>query len=170
MKTQLSAACLAALLLPSLAAADDYYLRAGAGILEPSDREFDKNQTWALGVGWRFNKVFSLEGGYNDLGRYSTPGIGGIINADVRSLEIGMAAKLAFGESRLFGQARAGAHHWENKLHSFAVSSRETGTDAYYGLGLGYDITDTVSVTVGYERYGWSDSDLDRAMVSFEIR
>lgn len=164
------AATIAIAILPSVALADDYYLRASAGVVEPSDTDFDSHQIWTIGGGWRFNRFLSVEGSFNELGEYSTPGIGGIVDASVNSLELGLAAKFPFGNSRLFGQARAGAHRWETKLESFEVYHRDTGTDAYYGLGLGYDLTDAFSVVVSYERYGWDDSDLDRLMVGFELR
>lgn len=92
MRKHLLAACLAVAALPSVAAADDYYLRAAAGTVEPSSSDFESSQTWTLGAGWRFNRFLSVEGGYNDLGQYSAPGIGGPVNVDATSLELGMAA------------------------------------------------------------------------------
>lgn len=170
MRNMILAACPAVAVLPSVAAADDYYVRAGAGTVEPSRSDFDSSQTWTLGAGWRFNRFLSVEGGYNDLGQYSAPGIGGPVNADATSLELGVAAKVPFGKSGLFGQARVGAHHWETQLDSFEISSRLSGTDAYYGLGIGYDFKAPFSVIVSYERYGWDNADLDRVMVGFEVR
>lgn len=170
MRKRILAACLAAAVLPSVAAADDYYLRASAGSIEPSSSDFDSSQAWTLGAGWRFNRFLSVEGGYNDLGQYSAPGIGGPVNVDVTSLELGVAAKIPFGKSGLFGQGRAGAHRWESQLESFAVSDKLSGTDAYYGLAIGYDFEAPFSVIVSYERYGWDNADLDRLMVGIEIR
>lgn len=164
------ATCLTVLVVPSLASADDYYLRGSAGTVKPSSSDFNSSQTWNLGVGWRFNRMLSVEGGYNELGRYSAPGIGGPISADVTSLELGVAAKFPFGKSGLFGQARAGAHRWESRLESFEVSNQFSGTDAYYGAGVGYDFEAPFGLTVSYERYGFGSSDLDRLMVGFEIR
>ena len=170
-------ACLAALALPGLAQADDYYLRAALGRVEPRDGlDFNADsQASAIGVGWRFSRHFSLEAGANDLGDYAgtAPAVGGPLDARAGSLELGLAAKLPFGRSDWFGQARAGAHRWEAKLQNFETSSVERGTDAYYGLGLGYDVTELFSVVLSYERYLIDRDDLgdmDRVMIGFELR
>lgn len=176
MHKTLLAACLAALALPGLAHADEHYLRVGAGINELDSPDFDDDSnTWTIGVGWRFSKYFSAETGYNDLGDYvgSAPAVGGPMDLRPTSLELGLAAKIPFGDSGLFGQARAGAHRWENKFHNFETTAKDTGVDPYYGLGLGYDFTDLFGVVLSYERYAMDHDqvgDFDRMMLSFELR
>lgn len=166
------AACLVAAAIPSLAWADDHYLRAGAGTTAPKTDDVDNSQAWTLGLGWRFSKYFSVEGGYNDLGDYegTGPAIGGPLNSDITSLEVGMAAKIPFGRSPLFGQARVGVHNWEATVSNFETSSKLDGTDAYYGVGIGYDFSPQFGVVLSYERYATGVHDLDRVMLGFEMR
>lgn len=176
MQKTLMAACLAALAVPGFAMADDHYLRGGFAQVEPDSTLFDDDsQGFTLGVGWRFTDHFAVEAGYNDFGDYEgiAPGIGGPMDLATNSLELGLAAKLPFGDSNFFGQARVGAHRWENKFHNFENEAKDTGTDAYYGVGLGYQIAETFDVVLNYERYAISDDsvgDIDRVMLSFELR
>lgn len=176
MHKTLIAIALASLTLPGLARADDHYLRGGIGQAEPDSANIDdSSNAWTLGVGWRFTRHFSVEAGYSDLGDYasSAPAVGGPMNLRITSLELGMAAKLPFGDSKFHGQARAGVHRWENKFNNFEASAKETGADPYYGLGLGYDFNEYFSVSINYERYALDNDavgDADRLMLAFEMR
>jgi len=81
------------------------------------DLDADRATSWSLGVGWRFVDWLSVEAAYNDLGTYfrAEPAVGGPLDQETTSLELGLAAKLAFGDGGFFGTARAGMHRWESK-------------------------------------------------------
>lgn len=167
-----SLAAAALLLAATPALADDYYLRTGIGRVDAKDLEADQATSWSLGVGWRFVDWLSVEAAYNDLGTYfgTEPAVGGPLNEELTSLELGLAGKLAFGDSGFFAQARAGMHRWESKRSNVEALITETGNDPFYGIGIGYDFGKYYGVSLGVERYQASDEDHDRVMLTFELR
>lgn len=154
------------------ALADDHYLRTGLGRVDAGSRQADDANGWMLGVGWRFVDFLAVEAAVNDFGTYfgTEPAVGGPLDEELTSLELGLAAKLAFGRSGVFGTARAGLHRWESKRSNLEARVTETGTDPYYGLGLGYDVNDYWGVTLSVDRFVLGDEDLDRVIVSLELR
>lgn len=158
--------------LPTLAQADDVYLRGGAGQVDASGLQADQDLAWTLGVGWRFTDYFSAELGYNELGSYigTTPGAGGPLDPEISSFELGLAGKFPFGDSGLFAQARLGAHRWDITRSNVTTSSSETGVDPYFGLGLGFDLTELFSISLEAGRYRTDGHDLDVVMLAFELR
>lgn len=164
----------AALLLAASPAAfaDDYYLRTAAGRVDAGGLEADDAKSWNFGFGWRFVDFLSVEASYNDLGTYfgSEPAAGGPMDAEFSSVELGLAGKFALGDGGFFALARAGAHRWEAKRSNVTISATESGTDPYYGVGIGYDFSDYHGIALSAERHQAGDLDLDRIMLTFELR
>lgn len=107
-------------------------------------------------VGWRFNPNFRVEVGYSDLGSYQTTCGGDFCPAIVfpklslDTLEAGVVGRMPVGHSGFFGQGRLGVHRLDNDF--------ETSTNAYFGLGAGYQVNSTLDVTLQIDRY---QADLD---------
>ncbi len=167
-----SLAAAALLLAATPALADDYYLRTGVGRVDAKDLDADRATSWSLGVGWRFVDWLSVEAAYNDLGTYfrAEPAVGGPLDQETTSLELGLAAKLAFGDGGFFGTARAGMHRWESKRSNVETLFTLTGNDPFYGIGIGYDFGEYYGVSLGVDRYQVGDEDHDRVMLTFELR
>ncbi|MGQ0798618.1 MAG: outer membrane beta-barrel protein [Pseudomarimonas sp.] len=165
-----------ALLFGSLAAsAQDrpFYLHGtiGEGTIEDSRFVDDDNDT-ALGLrfGWRFLPWLAVEAGYGQLGDYQ-PNCGGEIcpavvfpELEYESIELGLNARVPFGETPMFGVARVG-------VHEFDVGFGGSETEPYYGIGFGYAFNDRFSVSLDWDRYetGVSRFNVDRLGLGLEV-
>ena len=156
----------------ALAADSSFYLRGNVSQADYGDfgGYIDDEKDTALGInfGWRFLPWLAVEAGYNDFGAYQT-GCGGPVcpavvfpKLNVDSVELGLAARVPFGEGGWFGQARLGMHRWD-------VGYGGSENDPYYGVGVGYAFTDRFSLGLNYDRYRTNDFDLDRVGLGFEI-
>lgn len=140
---------------------DDY----GATSVYSSKDETDTN--WKLFAGYKFNKNFSIEGGYADLGNFSAKAGGVIgtpatISAKVESYAIfvDVVGTLPLNESfSIFGKAGAAYTHTKAKVSGswagFVDSSSDSDNEVVPKLGLGaeYNLTRTVAFRAEYERY-----------------
>src|SRR5690606_16045466 len=131
--------------------------------------------TYSIGTGWRFAKHYSVDLNYDDLGSWDhvASGLGGPLDARLRTISLGLGGTLDFGRSGFFGQSRVGVHRWQAKLENFETSFKEKGTDAFYSVGVGYDFSDTAGLILSYERFiagGDNVGDVDRLMLGFELR
>lgn len=165
-----------ALMFCSLAAtAQDrpFYLHGTLGQGTINDSRFvDDDNDSALGIrfGWRFLPWLAVEAGYGQLGDFQTNCGGEVCPAVVfpefkyESIELGLNARVPFGESKVFGIARAG-------LHEFDVGFGGSETEPYYGVGVGYAFNDRFSVSLDWDRYETSVSrfDVDRLGLGLEV-
>lgn len=139
----------------------------------------DRNTGWKAFVGYRFNRFFSLEGGYFELGKFDFASIatlpagslGG--NVEIKGLNFDAVFTLPLTEKfSLF--ARAGANYADTRdslsgTGSFVVTDpnpKKMDLNYKYGAGLQYDFTNSFGVRGEYERYrinepiqGWGDID-----------
>lgn len=130
----------------------------------------DRDQGFKLFGGYRFNKHFSLEGGYFDLGEmgYTTATQpAGTLSGNVRlkGLNLDAVGTLPISDKfSVFG--RIGAAYTRSSAH-FAGSGavavlnpnpRERGTDVKVGLGVQYAFTDDLSLRAEVERYRVKDA------------
>lgn len=182
MRNTILAIAFASLLVPGVAGAaeqhadDLLYLRVGAGVAEvDSPLDTGTETAYSLGTGWRFARHYSVDLNYDSLGSWgrSVTGIGGPLDAKSRTYSLGLGATVDLGTSGFFGQARLGVHRWQTKYRNFETSSKDTGTDPFYSVGVGYDIGRKFGVMLSYERFVVDAShlgDVDRLMLGFEVR
>jgi OmpA-OmpF porin, OOP family len=181
MRNRILATALASLFVPGLAAAaeqyadDLMYLRAGAGASKVDSPDTGTETAYSLGGGWRFARHYSIDLNYDHLGSWGTtvPGVGGGFDAKSRTLSFGLGGTIDFGQSGFFGQARVGVHRWQNRFDNVEASFKETGTDPFYSLGVGYDIGKRLGIILSYERFVVDSAelgDVDRLMLGFEVR
>ena len=138
----------------------------------------DAGTAWKIVGGFNVNEYFAVEGGFVDLGdvttRYSTTipptEITNILNDTLAVHPLQgdgwvTSAVLRWPVQDNFAlTARAGWFFWESNVDvrvvtggSGSVSDRESGSDAMYGIGLEWQLSDRWSVTADYERYQLND-------------
>ncbi|MGQ0798620.1 MAG: porin family protein [Pseudomarimonas sp.] len=171
---------LSALLLCATAAhAQDtsFYLHGslGQGTIETEQfvaYDDDKDTTLAVAFGWRLRPWLAVEFGYNDFGNYQSrcpaavcPPLLVFRDLDYTSFELGLNFRVPFGDSGVFGQARAGVHNWD-------VGFGGSNTDPRYGLGVGYVINDRFDVSLDFDQYQTDNAirDLDRVSVGVDFK
>jgi len=120
---------------------------------------FDEDDTGGkLFAGYRFNNYIALEGGYYDFGE-----IGSHNNqVDINGFSLAAIGSLPVS-SNLSLFAKVGAHNWDADARgSVADHFSETGdTDAFYGLGVDYVVSENWQVRGEVERYEVEDFDID---------
>ena len=132
-----------------------FYARASVSRSDLSNSRFydgESDTSAGISLGWRFLPWLAVEAGYSDLGdfRFSCPAGFGCIAVvqppfEVDGVELGLAARVPFGESGLFGQARAGVIRWD--------SGADSEIDPYYGVGVGYAFNERFSLSLNFDRY-----------------
>ena len=161
---------LAALLLSGLCisrvdAAGGLYLGAGLGqatIKESAGgATFDASDAaYKAFVGYRFNIIpiidLAVEGGYIDFGKPSQD-IGGQ-NVQIKLHGPNAAGLLIFplGPIDLYG--KAGMLSWSADSSGAGTTSSTTGTDPFYGVGVGFYIW-KIGIRAEYEKYNIKDTD-----------
>jgi len=160
----------------STAADTGFYLRgtvghAGIDGSHLGDVADDSDSAYGIDFGWRFLPWLAVEAGYNKLGDFDLncdPPTGqGCVAVvvpplDVDSVEVGLAARVPFGDSGFFGQARAGMHRWD-------IGFGGKDEDPYYGVGLGYGFNERFSLSLNFDRYEAAALDVDRMGLGFEV-
>jgi OmpA-OmpF porin, OOP family len=149
----------------------DFYARASIGNASLTNSVYnDSNSDFGLGgaVGWRFIPWLAVEAGYSQLGEYAfdcgpspcptvrPPAL------ELDTVELGLAARLPFGDSGWFGQLRSGLHHWDG---GFGRSD----TDPYYGIGFGYQFNDRFNMSLNYDHYKAGDVNVNRVGLGLEV-
>lgn len=164
-KTALAAAGLATL-LPTMAYADGKGLMLEGGAywglvnekVDDSVKIDDSSFAYNLGVGWRFNKWISVDGGYWDLGEYKTksdiPLLDGA-KADSDAWTLGVMGSIPIWIIDIYG--RLGAAWWEADASGI---DKEDGSDPYYGLGLAFNLGGSLDLYGEWTRFDLN-TDLD---------
>jgi opacity protein-like surface antigen len=146
------------------------YLRGNVGQADLSDSSTflrdDSDTSYGLNFGWRFLPWLSVEAGYNRLGdfayRCATCAAGVTQSREIDSAELGIAARVPFGESGWFGQTRLGAHRWDDTFG-------RNEYDPYYGVGVGYQLNERFNMSLNFDRYEIDSLDIDRLGLGFEV-
>jgi len=163
----------AAIFSDSARAADyPFYFRAHVGTteLDVSPIYDDRDTAQGFDFGWRFLPWLAVEAGYNRLGQFSFECIDdfcgpvSVPTIQLDSTELGLAARFPFGDSKFYGQVRAGLHRWD-----VGVSGSGHQTDPYYGVGIGYQFNPRFSLSLNYDRYEAEGFDADRIGLGMEI-
>ena len=116
--------------------------------------------------GYRFNDYFAIEGSFYDFGEMNEGG---------NQLEldgVGLAAVGSIPVSERFSLfGKLGVHAWDAEI-SGAIASRfsdDSDTDAFYGIGVEYALTDRWDIRGELERYEVDDVDLDVASIGISF-
>jgi OOP family OmpA-OmpF porin len=118
-----------------------------------------KRNSLRVGVGYRFNRYFGIEGGYVDIGRTQfrgDPGTGAPVFTFTAKSRGGQAALVGFmplTENFAF-IAKLGVLYARTKYDdSTGISESENDVKPYFGLGLQYDLSDALFARAELERY-----------------
>jgi hypothetical protein len=159
----LAIALAATLAIPAAASAQSgFFVDGGLGQARVDESGFkDKDTHFRLGGGWNLNPYFGLEAGWTDLGSFSEEvAIGGATAGfDADGWYAGIRGKIPFhdGDSGFFASARAGMLFWDasGRVRVGTITERfsDSGSDAYYGLGVGYDQSRNLGVSLNHDRY-----------------
>jgi hypothetical protein len=161
----LAAALFCLFRVPQLHAADGLYLGAGIGVAGIKDNintdTFDENDAaYKAFIGWRFNALpaldFAIEGAYTDFGKPSQTLSGQRVERNLTGPSVAGLAILSLGPIDLYG--KLGAINWDMDTTSGGSTSTRSGTDGFYGLGLGFYIW-KLGFRAEYERFQIKDVD-----------
>lgn len=128
----------------------------------------DSNVAYNLMLGVEVNSWLMINAGYQDFGEFdaaamqtgSTIGIGGEV--DVDGIYGGALAHYPIGDShKLYFYGTLGFMTWDAELNAGFLNVKQSGTDPYYGIGLGGKINDELSWMGGITRYEMDQFDMD---------
>jgi OmpA-OmpF porin, OOP family len=128
----------------------------------------DKDSTWKLFGGYRFNRYFAVEGSYVDWGEVTaTTTTGDRVAADQHSYGIAAVGSLQVGpQFTVFGKLGLLRTEQETRRITPPASSRERKeTELHYGLGVRYSLTKNWGL-----RAEWENTDkLEVQMLSIGV-
>jgi len=161
---------LAAVLSSSLSvsradAASGLYIGAGAGTAsvkaDTGAGNFDANDAaYKAFVGYRFNIIpiidLAAEAGYTDFGKPSQDVGGQRVQFKLHGYDAAGLLIFPLGPFDFYG--KAGILSWSLDASGFGASSSKTGSDPFYGVGIGFQIW-KIGVRAEYEYYKVKDID-----------
>ena len=124
-----------------------------SGIIVPGITCNDSDTAWRIYGGYRIAPNFSVELGYQDLGKVKATGFGvdGEVTANVWEL---VAVGTLPLKNRFSIYGKLGGYRGDAKLRSNAgFSGSETNTDITYGAGGQYDFSPQVALRAQYQSY-----------------
>ena len=126
----------------------------------------DSDLSYGLLVGYQFSEHFALEGGYRDLGDYTSTFTGRTTDTqqflqDAQAqvpesgdgITLGLVASIPFDIMKI--SAKVGMWNWDNDVNSTPFSSvlSDSGTDMYYGAEVSYQVTEKMQAYISAVRY-----------------
>ena len=148
-----AALCLAA---PALAADDGgVYVGAGIGSMSVDVGGFSGDDiAYKVFGGWMFNPYIGAELEYLDGGTAEDRGV----EIDVSGFNASLKGAYPFSDQfSVF--AKVGMLFWDADVSSFEVNGSDDGEDFSWGVGLGFDFSDNLGVTVEYQGFEIEDTD-----------
>jgi OOP family OmpA-OmpF porin len=158
----------------------------GAGFTSPSIDDDNRNVGFKVFAGYEFNRYFSLEGGYFNLGHfgYTATTSAGTLNGDIRIQGLNFDPVLSLPFTHKFsGFVRAGVTYAQSKdafngTGAVLVLDPDPKKETFnyqFGGGLQYDFTKSVGMRVEAERYRINDAvgnkgDIDMLSLGLLVR
>ncbi|GIU44040.1 porin [Shewanella sairae] len=162
-----------------------WYIGAGAGqsnyesVHAVSHLGEDRDFAWNALVGYQLNKYLAFEAGWQDLGAtddtHMWGGLDGSQKIDVDGFTLGAVGTLPLSEKWfLTGEAGAYQYHLAHQMNANKYVSA-TDTAAYFGAGIGYNITDSLAISAKYRRFAnidetaWNTANMDAETVGLQL-
>ena len=150
-------------LTPTLVSADDgLVLTASVGSAELSESfdgfNVDADSTaYRITVGWRFNDYLTIDGGYQNFGRFDQTfddaGMPIRISLKADGFTLGGVGNLPISD-RVLLFARAGAFFWDGDAEiNDVTAAKPEDTNFYFGAGVRFDLTDKLSASADGSRF-----------------
>ena len=161
----LSALLLSGLFISHADAAGGLYIGAGVGNTTIKDStgggNFDSSDTsYKAFVGYRFNLIpiidLAVEGGYTDFGKPSQDFAGQKVDFKLHGADAAALLIFPLGPLDLYG--KAGMLSWSADTSVGGTTSSKTGTDPFYGVGVGFFIW-KIGIRAEAEQYKIKDID-----------
>ena len=159
------AAVLLSAALSQVHAADGLYLGAGIGVAslrgEIDTETLDTDDaSYKAFVGYRFDAIpvidLAVEAAYTDFGRPTQTLSGQDTRLKLTGPSIAGLLIFPLGPIDLYG--KGGWISWKSDVSSGASTSNESGTDTFYGAGLGFYLW-KIGIRLEYERFQIKDID-----------
>jgi OmpA-OmpF porin, OOP family len=147
------------------AARSGLYFGGSYGLYDIKEVTLDEQDTfWKAFLGAQFTDWFGLEVGYVDFNRATEQNSSfesdGLSAAAVLSLPLGP-------RSALYG--KVGQFWWDAATTTSGVQTTSDSSDAFWGAGLKFGLSDAIGLRVEYERYDVFDIDLDAVSVGLQV-
>jgi len=157
MKKFVFAAAAALCLATPVLAADDggVYVGAGVGSMGVDVGGFSGDDVgYKVFGGWMFNPYIGAELEYLDGGTAEDRGV----EIDVSGFNASLRGAYPISEQfSVF--AKVGMLFWDADVSSSGISGSDDGEDFSWGLGLGFDFSDNLGVTLEYQGFEVEDTD-----------
>ncbi len=100
-------------------------------------------------LGYYFTPYFGVEGFY---GRFASFNEGGV-SGNLRGVGLGVVGKYNFGPDKtgFFLDGRIGVMNGRTRVSIGGLTGSDTSSNAYYGLGAGYDVNRNFGVSLNYD-------------------
>ena len=162
-----------------------WYIGAGAGqsnyesVDAVSHLGDGSDFSWNALVGYQLDKYLAFEAGWQDLGAtddtHMWGGLDGHQKIDVDGFTLGAVGTLPLSEKWfLTGEAGAYQYHLAHQINANKyVSAMDTA--AYFGAGIGYNITDSLAISAKYRRFAgidetaWNTANMDAQTVGLQL-
>jgi hypothetical protein len=136
-------------------------------------RAKDDDNSWALRGGYFFNANFGVEGFYANLYDKSSGGS----SLELDGYGVGLVAKTNFDQGAhtgFFLSGRLGIMRAKGVATDRFSRVSDTSTELYFGVGAGYDFSETFGVSLNYDMqeadFGSVTVDADTLSVGAEVR
>lgn len=160
-------------------ASEGFYAGASIGSANLDDNfdgfEIDDDTTaYRIVGGWRVNRYFALEAGYQNFGdfeqNFSINGESHKVKLSADGYTLGVQGSYPLA-NRVSVFARAGWFFWdgEAEINNASQASPED-SNPYLGLGLSYDFSEGFSINTDWSRYELESTESDVFSVGFQFR
>ena len=146
---------------------DSAKLATELGFTNISSSQDDSDTSWKIFAGYKLNQNLAIEGGYADLGKFQLNadgilnGVTGKLDGSVKSHAyfIDLLGVLPMGDFSVFG--KLGGAYTQTKAEASASYSSASASDSVkenkfspkLGVGVEYNITQSIAIRGEFERY-----------------
>lgn len=168
-----------AVVAPDVWAGDGLYLGASVGSAQLDD-DFDgldvddDTVAYRFVGGWRVNRYFGLEAGYQNFGdfeqSFTVDGVRGKVKLDADGFTLGLTGSYPVAE-RVEIFARAGMFFWDGNAEVNDVSQASPeDTNPYFGLGVSFAVSKSFHVSGDWTRFELESTNSDVFSVGIQYR